>query len=166
MLDSEGGRGMSCPMKPLGHRLMAFHDLDESEGHMFIYVLVLAGIIGYPISSFAQFVDKGEYVVVAKGTRLCASVAQGVPRAMLDPEKLFWRVASDVRTNGTQSVAPFVVETAYDRKSGETKINARRYDQDYATLFKRDPEYQGRFLMVSPKDNQVEATVELCGKKK
>lgn len=166
MLDSEGGRGMSCPMKLLGHRPMAFHDLDEREGHMFVYVLVLAGIIGFPISSFAQFVDKGAYVVVARGTRLCASVAQGVPSAMLDPEKLFWRVASDVRTNGTQTVAPFVFEAAYDRKSGETKINARKYDQDYATLFKRDPEYQGRFLMVSPKDNQVEATVELCGKEK
>ena len=166
MLDSEGGRGMSCSMKLLGHRPMAFHDLDEREGHMFVYVLVLAGIIGFPISSFAQFVDKGEYVVVARGTRLCASVAQGVPSAMLDPEKLFWRVASDVRTNGTQTVAPFVFETAYDRKSGETTINARKYDQDYATLFKRDPEYQGRFLMVSPEDNQVEATVELCGREK
>jgi hypothetical protein len=83
---------------------------------------------------------------------------------MLDPEKLFWRVASDVRTNGTQTVAPFVFETAYDRKSGETTIKARKYDQDYAMFFKRDPEYQGTLLMVSPKDGQVEAIVEICRK--
>lgn len=131
---------------------------------MFVYVLVLAGIIGFPISGFAQFVDKGEYVVVARGTRLCASVAQGVPSAMLDPEKLFWRVASNVRANGTQAVAPFVFEAAYDRKSGETTIKARKYDQDYAMFFKRDPEYQGTLLMVSPKDGQVEAIVEICRK--
>jgi hypothetical protein len=133
---------------------------------MFICLLVLAIVIGFPLSGVAQFVDKGEYVVVAKGTELCAHAAQGTPRAMLDPEKLFWRVTSNVRANGTQTVAAFVLEALYDRKSGETTIKARKYDQDYATLFKRDPEYQGRLLMVSPKDGQVEATVEVCGKKK
>jgi len=166
MLDSEGGRAMSCPMKLLGHRLMAFHDLDGRKGHMFVYVLVLAGIIGFPISGFAQFVDKGEYVVAAKGTKLCPNVILENSKGMLDPEKLYWRVTSKARANGTQTVTAFVLESLYNRESGETTVKERRYDDDYATFFKRDPEHKGMLLMISPKDGREEATVEVCGKKK
>jgi hypothetical protein len=166
MLNSEGGQGMSCPMKLLGRRLMALHDLDEREEYMFVYVLVLAGIIGFPISSFAQFVEKGEYVEVAKGTKLCPNVILENSKGMLDPEKLYWRVTSKARVNGTQTVTAFVLESLYNRESGETTIKERRYDDDYATFFKRDPEHKGMLLMISPKDGRVEATVEVCGKKK
>jgi hypothetical protein len=71
-----------------------------------------------------------------------------------------------VRANGTQTVAAFVLEALYDRKSGETAITERRYDEDYATFFKRDPGYKGMFLMISPKDGREEAMVEICGKRK
>lgn len=164
MLDSEGGQGMSCPMKLRGRRLMALHDLDEREEYMFVYVLVLAGIIGFPISSFAQFVDRGEYVEVAKGVRLCSNATLDTSNGMLDPENRFWRVTSKARANGTQAVEAFVLETLYDRLSGETTVKARRYDDNYAMLFKRALEHKGMLLMVSPKDGQVEATVEICRK--
>ena len=39
---------------------------------MFMYLFVLPIVMGFPHSSFAQFVDKGEYVEVAKGTKLCS----------------------------------------------------------------------------------------------
>lgn len=133
---------------------------------MFMYRLVLAIVIGFPLSGFAQFVDKGEYVEVAKGTELCPNAILEQSKGMLDPEKLFWRVTSKVRANGTQTVAAFVLETVYDRKSGETTLKERRYDEDYATFFKRAPEHKGMLLMVSPKDGRVEATVEICSKKK
>ena len=71
-----------------------------------------------------------------------------------------------MRANGTQTVAAFVLEALYDRKSGETTIKERRYDEDYATLFKRSQEHKGMVLMISPRDGRVEATVEICRKKK
>jgi hypothetical protein len=114
----------------------------------------------------AQFLDRGEYVEAAKGTELCANVDLESSKVMLDPEKLFWRVTSRARANGTQTVAAFVLESSYDRKSGETTIKERRYDEDYATFFKRASAHKGMLLMVSPKDGRVEATVEICGKKK
>ena len=83
-----------------------------------------------------------------------------------DPEKVFWRVTSNVRANGTQTVAAIEYETMYDRKSGETTIKERRYDEDYAAFFKRAPEYKGMLLMISPQDGRVEATVEICSRKK
>ena len=70
-----------------------------------------------------------------------------------------------MRANGTQAVDAFTLESSYDRKSGDTTIEERQYD-NYATLFKRALEHKGMLLMVSPKDGQVEATVEICGKKK
>jgi hypothetical protein len=45
-------------------------------------------------------------------------------------------------------------------KSGETTIE-EHHDKGYATLFKRAAEHKGMLLMVSPKDGQVEATVEI-----
>jgi hypothetical protein len=133
---------------------------------MFMYLLVLAIVIGFPPLGFAQFLDRGEYVEVVRGTELCRNVILEQSKGMLDQEKLFWRVTSKVRANGTQTVSAFVLETLYDRKSGETTIKERRYDEDYATFFKRSPEHKGMLLMVSPKDGRVEATVEICGKKK
>ena len=133
---------------------------------MFVYLLVFAITIGSPMSGVAQFVDKGEYVEVAQGTKLCPNVILEKSKGRLDPENVYWRVTSKVRANGTQTVATFVLEVLYDRKSGETTIKERRYDEDYAMLFKRSQEHKGMLLMISPKDGQVEATVEICEKRK
>lgn len=131
---------------------------------MSIYVLIFVSIVGFPIASFAQFVDRGEYVEVSKGVRLCSNATLDTSNGMLDPENRFWRVTSKARANGTQAVEAFVLETLYNRQSGETTVKARRYDDNYATLFKRALEHKGMLLMVSPKDGQVEATVEICRK--
>ena len=133
---------------------------------MFVYLLVFAIAIGSPMSGAAQFVDKGEYVEVAQGTKLCPNVILEKSKGRLDPEDVYWRVTSKVRANGTQTIATFVLEVLYDRKSGETTIKERRYDEDYAMLFKRSQEHKGMLLMISPKDGQVEATVEICEKRK
>jgi hypothetical protein len=133
---------------------------------MFIYLLVFAIIIGCPLAGFAQFVDRGEFVEVAKGTKLCSNAILEESKRIFDPEDVYWQVSSKVRANGTQTVVAFVLETLYDRKSGDTTIKERRYGEDYATFFKRSPEHKGMFLMISPKDGRVEATVELCTKKK
>lgn len=133
---------------------------------MVLYMLVLAIVVGYPLAGLAQFVDRGEFVEVAKGTKLCSNAILEQSKGIYDPENVYWRVSSKVRTNGTQTVAAFVLEPLYDRKSGETTITEHRYDEDYAIFFKRSPEHKGMFLMISPKDGRVEATVEMCGKKK
>ena len=144
--------------------MMRSHHFGK-EHHVFVYLLVLAIVIGFPPVAFSQFVDKGEHVEVAKGTKLCPSVVLENSKGMLDPENLYWRVTSKARANSTQTVTAFVLETLYDRESGETTIKERRCDV-YATLLKRDPEHKGMLLMISPKDGRVEATVEVCGKKK
>ncbi|MBH0199762.1 MAG: hypothetical protein HP497_10135 [Nitrospira sp.] len=133
---------------------------------MALYMLVLAIVIGYPLAGFAQVVDKGEFVAMVKGTKLCANAILDKSKGIFDPENVYWRVSSKVRTNGTQTVAAIVIEALYDRKSGETTITEHRYDEDYAIFFKRSPEHKGMFLMISPKDGRVEATVEICEKKK
>jgi hypothetical protein len=38
---------------------------------MSMYILVLAIAIGFPLSGFAQFVDRGEFVEVSKGVKQC-----------------------------------------------------------------------------------------------
>lgn len=131
---------------------------------MFRYPLVLAIVLGFPVSGFAQFVDRGEYVEVSKGVKLCSPAMMGAKSAILDSEKRFWRVTSKPRVNGTQTVEVFILESAYDRKSGETTIEARPYDDGYAIRFKRATEQKGMLLMVSPRDGEVEATVEICKK--
>lgn len=133
---------------------------------MFRYVVVLAMVAGLPLSGFAQFVDKGEYVVVSKGVKLCTNATLDSSSKMLDPEHRLWLVTSNARANGTQTVEGYVLESSYDRKSGETTIEKRQYDEGYATRFKRDTEHKGMLLMVSPKDGQVEAIVEICRKHK
>src|SRR5574337_1705200 len=129
------------------------------------YLLVLAILIGFPLSGFAQFVDRGEYVEVSKGGKLCSNATLDTSNRTLDPEDRFWRVTSKARANGTQAVDAFILESSYDRKSGDTTIEERQYD-NYAMLFKRALEHKGMLLMVSPKDGQVEATVEICRKNK
>lgn len=129
------------------------------------YLLVLAILIGFPLSGFAQFVDRGEYVEVSKGVKLCSNATLDTSNRTLDPEDRFWRVTSKARANGTQAVDAFILESSYDRKSGDTTIEERQYD-NYAMLFKRALQHKGMLLMVSPKDGQVEATVEICRKNK
>jgi hypothetical protein len=133
---------------------------------MFMYLLVLPIVIGLPASVFAQFIDKGDYVEVKKGTTLCSNIKMEQAKGVFDPGKVFWRVTSNVRANGTQTVAAIIHETMYDRKSGDTTIKESHYDEDYATFFKRDPEHKGMLLMVSPQDGRVQAIVEVCQKRK
>lgn len=133
---------------------------------MSMYVLVLAIVIGSPLLGFAQFVDRGEYVEVSKGVKLCSDVVHDTSNKMLDPEHRFWRVASKARINGTQTVEPFVLERSYNRQSGNTTIETHQYDESYAIFFKRDSEHKGMLLMVSPQDGRVEATVKICEAKK
>ena len=133
---------------------------------MSMYLLVLAIVIGLPLSGFAQFVDRGDYVEVSKGVKLCSDAILDTSNRMFDPEHRFWRVTSKARANGTQTVEAFVLESSYNRQSGETTIESHRYDESYATFFKRDSEHKGMLLMVSPRDGQVEATVEMCKKTK
>ena len=111
-------------------------------------------------------VDKGDYVEVAKGTELCPGVILDKLRRIHDPENVYWRVTSKARANGTQAVSAIVLESLYDRKSGKTTIKESRYDEDYATFFKRSPEQKEMLFMISPKDGRMEETVEICKKKK
>lgn len=138
----------------------------SSAANSTVLLLGLVIGLGIPASGWAQLVGKGQYVEVAKGTKLCSNTTLEQSKRALDPGKVFWRVSSHVRANGTQTVAAFVLETIYDRKSGDTKIRETRYDEEYATFFKRDPELKGMWFMISPEDGKVEAIVEICPKKK
>ncbi|HEY7533074.1 MAG TPA: hypothetical protein VH681_09895, partial [Nitrospiraceae bacterium] len=130
----------------------------------FLHVLVSVIVIGLPAAGFAQFSDKGDRVEVKKGTTLCSSVAaEGVQRTS-DQRKIFWRVTSLMRVNGTQAVSALVHEKVYDRKSGNTTIRENAYDEDFATFFKRAPEHKGMLQMISPQDGSVQAIVEICKK--
>ncbi|MDK2745556.1 MAG: hypothetical protein H8K03_14575 [Nitrospira sp.] len=133
---------------------------------MFLYILILGIVIGLPVSAFAQFEDRGEYVEVSRGVKLCPNAALDASKGTLDPKNRFWRVTSKSRANGTQSVAAFVLESSYNSQSGETTDEPRQSNAGYATLFKRALEHKGMLLMVSPRDGEIEATVEICPKKK
>lgn len=133
---------------------------------MLLPLFMLLILIGFPLSTFAQFIDKGDKVEVVKGTRLCSNVKMETARGARDPSHVFWKVTNKMRSNGTQTVAVFVYEKIYDSKSGDTKVKENLYQEDYATFFKRDPEHKGMLLMISPQDGRVEATVEVCPKKK
>jgi len=130
------------------------------------FMSCLALVLGFPLSVFAQFVDKGDYVQVAKGTQLCSSFSMNQAKGSLDPSRIFWKVTSAPRSNGTQTVSAFINETVYDRSSGDTKVTQRTYDQDFAIFFKRDPTHEGMVLLISPQDGRIEATTEVCQKKK
>jgi hypothetical protein len=128
---------------------------------MFMYLLMLAIVMGLPLSSFAQFIDKGDYVEVKKTTKLCSNVQRGSNH----PHREFWMVTSIMRSNRTQTVEGFVQEETYDPESGETGLSVRRSGDNYAIFFKRDPEHKGMLLMINPEHGRVEATVRVCGKK-
>ena len=132
---------------------------------MFMYLLLLPILIGFPMGGLAQFTDRGDKVEVEKGTKLCSNIAMETAKGSLDPSRVSWRVTSKMRSNGTQTVAAFVHEKIYASKSGDTRSKESLYQEDYATFFKRDPEHKGMLLMISPQDGRVEAIVEVCGKK-
>ena len=132
---------------------------------MLMYLLLLPILIGFPMGGLAQFTDRGDKVEVEKGTKLCSNIAMETAKGSLDPGRVFWKVTSKMRSNGTQTVAAFVHEKIYDSKSGDTRSKESLYQEDYATFFKRDPEHKGMLLMISPQDGRVEAIVEVCGKK-
>ncbi|TLY16457.1 MAG: hypothetical protein E6K69_04100 [Nitrospirae bacterium] len=133
---------------------------------MIMYLLLLPILVGFPTAGLAQFTDKGDNVEVEKGTKLCSNIKMEKAKGSLDPSRIFWRVTSKMRSNGTQTVAAFAHEKVYDSKSGDTSIKESLYQEDYATFFKRDPEHKGMLLMISPQDGRVEAVVEVCEKKK
>ena len=134
--------------------------------YLAILCLVSAMVIGLPAAGLAQFSNKGNNVEVAKGTRLCSSIAVEGVRGTLNQRPIFWRVTSPMRANGTQTVSALVHESLYDRQSGDTKTVEHPYDEDYATFFKRAPEHKGMLQMVSPQDGTVQAIVEICRKDK
>ena len=133
---------------------------------MVMFLFFLLFLIGFPLSAFAQFIDKGDRVEVAKGTKLCSNVKMEQAEGSRDPVRVFWVVKSQMRSNGTQSVIAFIQEDFYDTKSGDTSIKETVYQEAYATFFKRDPEHKGMLLMISPQNDSIEAVVEVCEKKK
>jgi len=133
---------------------------------MLMLVLLLSLLSGFPTPGLAQFIDRGGRVEVQKGTKLCSHVEREGAKRSQEPGRVYWRVTSKMRSNGTQTVAAFVHETTYDSKSGDTTITERIHQEDYATFFKRDPEHKEMLLMISPQDGRVEQTVEVCEKKK
>jgi hypothetical protein len=133
---------------------------------MFMSFFFLLILIGFPLSAFAQFIDKGDRVEVGKGTKLCSNVKMEQAQGSQDTVRVFWVVKSKMRSNGTQSVIAFIQEDLYDTKSGDTSIKETVYQEAYATFFKRDPEHKGMLLMISPQNGSIEAVVEVCKKKK
>lgn len=133
---------------------------------MIMSFFLLLILIGFPLPAFAQYMYKGERVEVGKGTKLCSNVKMEQAKGSQEPGRVFWRVTSKMRSNGTQTVAAFIHEEVYDPKSGDTSIKETVYQENYATFFKRDPEHKGMLLMISPQDGRVEAIVEVCEKKK
>ena len=129
-------------------------------------LLVSALVIGVPASGLAQFSEKGNHVEVKKGTRLCSGIAVDGVRGTLNQRPIFWRVTSPMRANGTQTVSAIVHETVYNRQSGDTTTVENRYDEDFATFFKRAPEHDGMLQMISPQDGSLQAIVEICRKEK
>ena len=134
--------------------------------YKFLHLLVSAMVVGMPAAGLAQFSDKGKYVEVKKGTRLCSSMAVDGVRSTLNQRPIFWKVTSAIRANGTQTVSALVHGTVYNRNSGDTTTVENPYDEDFATFFKRSPEYKGMLQMISPQDQSVQAIVEICGKAK
>ncbi|HKU51541.1 MAG TPA: hypothetical protein VJQ25_03665 [Nitrospira sp.] len=102
----------------------------------FLCLVVSALVIGVPAAGLAQFSDKGKYVEVKKGTRLCSSIAVDGIRGTLNQRPIFWRVTSPLRANGTQAVSALVDETIYNRQSGDTTTVEKPYDEDLPSFSK------------------------------
>ncbi len=131
---------------------------------IFLHWLVPAMVIGLPAVGLAQFMDKGTYVEVTKGTTLCSSIAVEGVSDTFDQRRIFWRVTSRMRVNGTQTVSALIHESVYNRQSGDTTTAERPYNEDYAIFFKRAQEYKGMLQMISPQDGSVQAIVGICQK--
>ena len=130
---------------------------------MFLHLLVSAIVIGVPTAGRAHMSDKGDHVEVQKGTRLCSSVAIDGVRGTLNERRVFWRVTSPMRVNGTQTVSALIYERVYDRQSGDTTTVESAYpDEDFAIFFRRAPEHKGMLQMISPRDGSVQAIVQVC----
>jgi len=130
---------------------------------IFLHLFVSAILIGVPAAALAQFRDKGAHVEVKKGTRLCSSIAVGGVQLTVDQRRVFWRVTSPIRVNGTQTVSALVYERVYDRQSGDTTTVENAYPaENFATFFNRAPEYKGMLQMISPRDGSLQAIVETC----
>lgn len=130
---------------------------------LYLFVFLIAGAV--PALAFAQFTDKGEYVEVTKGTKLCTNVVLETSKGVLDAGKAYWLVTTKARANGTQAVDSFIHESVYDRQTGDTTVQDHAYDEAYAVRFKRDPAHKGMLLMISLQDGRVEATDEVCSYK-
>ena len=87
---------------------------------IFQHLLVSAMLIGVPAAALAQFSDKGAHVEVKTGTRLCSSIAVSGVLRTVDQRRVFWRVTSPMRVNGTQTVSALVYERVYNRQSGDS----------------------------------------------
>ena len=133
---------------------------------MITYLLLVLTLAAFPKIGFAQFIDKGDNVEVEQGTKLCLNSKMEKEKGSIDPGRIFWKVKSKMRSNGTQTVATFVRERIYDPKSGDTRVEERLYQESYATFFKRDPQHHGMLAMMSPRDGRIEAVVEVCEKRK
>lgn len=134
---------------------------------MITYLLWLSIFFGAPVSAFGQFVDIGSYVEVKQGTTLCSKITVDEAKRF-DPDRYrtFWRVMGPMRTNNTQSVGAYMLETMYDRESGNTTIKETHSPKGYfATFFKRDPEHEDMLLMISPPDGKTLAIVGVCSKR-
>jgi hypothetical protein len=130
---------------------------------MLLHLLVAAIVIGVPTAGLAQFTDKGDLVEVRKGTKLCSSLAVDGVSGSFNQRRVFWRVTSRMRVNGTQTVLALVYERVYNRESGDTITVEKAYpDEDFATFFRRAPERKGMLEMISPRDGSVQAIVETC----
>lgn len=105
------------------------------------YSFILAIVLGFPVSGFAQFMDRGEFVEVSKGVKLCSSSALEARSEILDSAKRFWRVTSKPMANGAQTVSAFTLESTYDRESGEIKTQENPYVANYAMRFMRALEH-------------------------
>jgi hypothetical protein len=134
------------------------------------HLLILSIFMTAPLPGLAQTlekpVDKSRYVQVKKGTTLCPNLKMQQARGTFDPGKVFWRVTSNVRANGTQTIAALREETLYDSKSGDTTVKERQDQEDYATFFIPDLEHEGMLVIVSPQDGKAKASVEVCQKPK
>ena len=133
---------------------------------IFLQVLLAATVIGSPAAGLAQFRDKGDFIEVKKGTRLCSSIAGDGVRETLNRRPIFWRVTSRIRTNGTQTVSALVHETVYNRSSGDTTRVENPLEENFAVFFKRDPEHKGMLEMISPRDGSIQAIVGMCPEEK
>jgi hypothetical protein len=140
--------------------------IAKEASQMLRHLLVLTSLIGLPISGFAQFIDKGEYVEVKKGTKLCSNVEREREKGSKYPGREFWIVTSKMRSNRTQTVESMRQEKVYNSETGDTKRQETKSRENYATFFKRNPEHKGMLLMISPDNGSVEATVGVCEIKK